>query len=140
MTLRKPGTGGLLTLAAAVLLSVSAAEAKMVYVDAVNGNDAWDGLCEEWDGGTCGPKATLQAAVNATVSGDVVQAADGLYEGYGNRSVSYGGKAITIRSKNGPANCVVSGTGADEPAFRFTNGEGSDSVLDGFMVKDCYGC
>ena len=46
-------------LAAALLSAV--AHARTIYVNGTTGNDDWDGLCEEWDGGTCGPKATIQA-------------------------------------------------------------------------------
>jgi hypothetical protein len=126
----------------AVLLSaVTVAEArKIVYVDGVNGNDDWDGLCEEWDGETCGPKRTIQAGIDATVNGDDVIVADAVYLGAGNFNISYHGRAITVRSKNGPADCVVSGVGIDGDAFTFESGEGPGSVLDGFTLWEWAPC
>ena len=45
---------------------LSAACADTLYVNGVTGDDAWNGRCETWDGGTCGPKATIQAGINAS--------------------------------------------------------------------------
>jgi hypothetical protein len=41
------------------------------YWASQDGNDAWDGLSAVMDSGH-GPKATIQAAVNAASNGDVV--------------------------------------------------------------------
>lgn len=76
--------------------------------------------------------ATIQAAINACVDGDVVIIAPGTYTGPGNRDIDFGGKAITVRSENGPANCIIdcqsSGRG-----FYFRN-EDENSIVDGFMI------
>lgn len=53
-----------------------------------------------------GSYPTIQAAVNAAVSGDTIVLADGTYTGPGNWNVSVN-KTITIKSANGPAACVV---------------------------------
>ena len=42
----------------------------MIYVNGTTGDDAWDGLCETWDGGTCGPKETIQAGIDAAAHQD----------------------------------------------------------------------
>jgi hypothetical protein len=62
-----------------------------IYVDGYGGDDAWDGLCKEWDGGTCGPKATIQAGIDASRTGDEVDVADGTYGGVGNKDLDFGG-------------------------------------------------
>jgi len=50
---------------------------------------------------------TIQAGIDAAVNGDVVMVADGVYTGAGNVSLDFRGKPITVRSENGPENCIV---------------------------------
>jgi hypothetical protein len=126
------------TLALGLLTLPSAAET--IYVDGVNGNNAWDGLCEIWDGETCGPKKTIQAGIDVAVNGDEVIVADAVYSGAGNYNIRYYGKAITVRSSGGPENCIVDLAGGSDPAFFFPSGETIASVLDGVTIKNCYGC
>ena len=42
------------------------------------------GRREVWDAGGCGPKATIQAGIDATADSDVVIVGDGVYTGAGN--------------------------------------------------------
>ncbi len=80
-----------------------------------------------------GYEPTIQAGINAASNGDRVIVDDGIYTGSGNRNISFNGKAITVKSFNGPENCIIdceqSGNG-----FNFENGEGAGSVLDGFTI------
>ena len=131
---------GLLSGVVCVGLLASAGEAKTVYVDGVNGNDAWSGLCEVWDGGACGPKASISGGIGVAEDGDLVRVADAVYTGSKNRKIKFFGKAITVQSANGAENCIVDCGGSADPAFQFDAGETLDSVLDGIMVKNCYGC
>ncbi|MBL8880878.1 MAG: hypothetical protein JNG88_17325, partial [Phycisphaerales bacterium] len=79
-----------------------------IYVDPVNGNNAWTGLCETYDGAACGPKRTIAAAVAIAVNGDTVQLADGVYRGEGNADLALGGRAITLRGDTAaPSNIVI---------------------------------
>ncbi|MFQ6043235.1 MAG: right-handed parallel beta-helix repeat-containing protein [Candidatus Poribacteria bacterium] len=80
---------------------------------------------------------TIQLAINAASDGDFVAVADGIYSGDGNKNIDFLGKAITVRSENGPDNCVIdcekSGRG-----FYFHNGEAETSVLKGFTIRNGY--
>ena len=46
--------------------------------------------------------STIQEAIDAAVDGDAVLVAPGTYTGDGNRDIDFKGKAITVRSENGP--------------------------------------
>jgi len=49
----------------------------------------------------------IQAAIDDSNDGDTIIVADGTYTGGGNREISFRGKAITVRSENGPENCII---------------------------------
>lgn len=80
-----------------------------------------------------GQYLTIQAAIDAAVDGDVVIVVDGTYTGTGNKNLDFGGRAITVRSENGPEfttiDCQNDGRG-----FYFQTGETQDSVVDGFTI------
>ena len=83
-----------------------------------------------------GDYPTIQAGIDAASDGDTVVVADGIYTGEGNANMDFGGKAITVRSENGPANCIIGcGCGEDTRAFYFHNDEGPDSVVKGFTIR-----
>ncbi|MHC4575440.1 MAG: S8 family serine peptidase [Planctomycetota bacterium] len=88
-----------------------------------------------------GQAPTLQEAVDHSWDGGTVWVADGLYKGEGNRDIDFG-KAITVRSENGPANCIIDcydpETYLPHRGFLFHSGEGPDSVLDGVTVINGY--
>jgi len=129
MTLRE--RIGLLGLICA--MTANAYTQQTIYVNGTTGNDAWTGLCEVWDGGTCGPKATIQAGIDAAVNGDAVLVGDGAYTGTGNKSIDFHGKAITVRSVNGPDTCIIDCQGSGL-GFDFHSGETLASVVKGFTV------
>ena len=53
----------------------------LVYVDAMKGNDDWDGTCSNRVGTTSqGPKKTIQAAVNAAKDDSLIYVAPGVYD------------------------------------------------------------
>lgn len=123
-------------LVAALWAAASAGAQTTYYVDDTCGDDAWTGtssVCQAPDG----PKATIQAAINASLNGDTVQMADGTYIGAGNRDMDFGGRLITLRSENGAEACIIDcqASSADpHRAFSFTSGESSSAVLEGFTI------
>jgi parallel beta-helix repeat protein len=119
---------------AAALLAVLAvpAFADDYYVNADTGDDDWDGLSPV-PGETHGPKATIQAGLNAASSGDAVHVADGTYTGGLNKNLDFGGKALTLRSEGGARACIID-CESDGRGFHFHSGESAGSVLQGFTV------
>ena len=85
------------------------------------------------DGTANHPFDAIQEAINAASASDTVLVLDGTYTGTGNRDIDYTGKAITVRSHNGPQNCVVDCESAGR-GFDFGSGEDGDSVLSGFTI------
>ena len=88
---------------------------------------------------------TIQLAVNAAAPGDTVILADGTYTGPGNTNIAIS-KAITVRSQNGPENCIIdcnntvgfltrAGTLA---GITITKGQGAFSCSEGnFTLTNC---
>ncbi|KKM02889.1 hypothetical protein LCGC14_1779920, partial [marine sediment metagenome] len=88
-----------------------------------------------------GEYPTIQAAINAATTDNTVVVADGTYTGDGNRDIDFKGKIITVKSANGPQNCIIDCQGTKaEPhrGFYFHNAEDRYSVLDGFTITNGY--
>ncbi|MBD3183368.1 T9SS type A sorting domain-containing protein [Candidatus Poribacteria bacterium] len=87
------------------------------------------------------PFIRIQDAIDAAADGQTVLVRDGVYRRIGNRNIDFKGKAITIKSENGPENCIidVTPTQNDDPVYNrgfiFQNAEGRDSILHGFTIK-----
>jgi len=108
------------------------------YVDNTKGSDAWDGFAVFWDG-LHGPKKTIQAGINATFDGDKIIVLDGIYTGDGNRDIDYRGRAITLKSQNGPKKCIIDCQAGSENVHRglyFHWGEDANSILEGVMITN----
>ncbi len=80
--------------------------------------------------------ATIQAAINKAVNTQTVIVRDGTYSGSGNRDIGLGGKQITLLSENGPANCTINAGGAGYRCFYIYQGEGSNTVIQGFTITN----
>ena len=76
---------------------------------------------------------TIQEGIDAAVDGDIIWIADGVYTGEGNRDIDYYGKAITVKSENGPENCIVDCEDLGR-GFFFQSGEDGNSILEGLTV------
>ncbi len=74
---------------------------------------------------------SIQAAIDEASAGDMIIVADGLYTGAGNKNLDFSGKAITIRSENGPENCIIDCEQTSAGVVFYSN-EGRNSVLSGF--------
>lgn len=84
----------------------------------------------------------VQAAIDASCDGDTIIVTDGIYTGDGNRDISFKGKTITLKSANGPENCIIDCDGNKaEPhrGFYFYNNEGPNTVIDGFTITNGFG-
>ena len=73
---------------------------------------------------------TIQAAIDAAFDNDTILVADGVYKGEGNRNISFNEKHITLKSENGPENCIIDAEQTTQ-CFEFRNDSG---LLSGFSI------
>ena len=84
-----------------------------------------------WDGS--GDYLTIQEGIDAASGGDEVVVCDGTYTGPLNKNLDFHGKAITVRSANGPENCIIDCEN-DGRGFHFQSGEPTEALVDGFTI------
>jgi len=108
-------------LAAVTVLAVSTAQADTIYVDA---NCPGPG-----NGSEAEPYCSIQTAIDNAVDTDEVVVAPGTYF----ETIDFLGGAITLRSSDGPDVTTIDGTGFLH-VVQCVNGEGPDTVLDGFTI------
>ena len=77
---------------------------------------------------------TIQEAIDNSADGDSVIVRSGIYM----ENINFLGKAITVKSEGGPDVTIIDGSNAVYPdsgnVVLFINGEGFDSVLEGFTI------
>ncbi len=106
-----------------------------------------NGLCYEFT--TTGPAdiyvpeqyPDVQQAIYRAWDTSTIWLADGIYTGPGNCDIDFLGRAVMLRSRNGPENCIIDCNG--EPnnprsGFHFTRGEDANSVLQGITITGGY--
>jgi len=76
--------------------------------------------------------ATIQQAINASTSGDLILVSPGTY----NESITFGGRNLTVRSTDGPEATIISAAGLNKRVVYFGNGESNAATLDGFTLRD----
>jgi hypothetical protein len=89
------------------------------------------------DGSFLHPYDSIQEALDNANDANIIVVLDGTYTGVGNYNIDPAGRAITIRSQNGPEKCIVD-CQSNGRAFVFQSGEGPDTVLDGFTITGGY--
>ena len=62
---------------------------------------------------------------------------DGVYSGIGNYDIDTLGLAATIKSQNGPKNCIIDCNSLGR-SFIIQNGEGLDTIIDSFTIINGY--
>lgn len=74
---------------------------------------------------------SIQACINSSSNQDTCLVYSGTYR----EGIRFKGKAITVRSADGPGKTIIDG---DErgPVVTFDSGEGDDSVLEGFTITN----
>lgn len=82
-----------------------------------------------------GDYATIQAGIDAAVDGDVVLVSPGTYA----ENIDFQGKAIAVRSDQGPENTAIDGGGTTNGSIgvMFHSGEDYGSVIEGFTITNC---
>ncbi len=136
----------LIVLVAGILMVTAIAKAQTTwYVDDDAPNDLGPGDPSVSDpledGSAAHPFDAIQEGINAAVNGDTVLALDGTYTGDGNRDLDFGGKLITVRSENGPENCIIDSQASEtDPhrGFYFHSGETPAAVVQGLTIRNGY--
>ncbi|MHC4315744.1 MAG: right-handed parallel beta-helix repeat-containing protein [Planctomycetota bacterium] len=74
----------------------------------------------------------IQPAINAANYGDTVVVASGRYVGAGNRLLDFGGKAITVISRDGPSSTIIESYNISVVVF--DDNEGPNAIFQGFTI------
>lgn len=87
-----------------------------------------------------GDYPTIQGAVDAAVDGDEVRVAPGTYSSGVNNVVDMLGKAISLRSTNGPAVTFIDGenTRSGRRGIICQGGETEQTIIEGFSITNCF--
>ncbi len=120
------GDGNLASGTSAALTEAVAAHVSPQFVSS-SGSDSNSGS-------SLAPKLTIQAALNASLSGDTVVITDGIYTGLGNVDLTFGGQNIIVTSQSGAANTVIDCGGSSSANHRgfMLNTETSPSIKNGY--------
>ncbi len=82
-----------------------------------------------------GEFSTIQAGLNAASAGDTVLVGPGTYTGPNNRKLNFYGKALTLKSEQGPDVTIIDAENLDR-CFVLNSNEGADTVIEGFTIRN----
>jgi hypothetical protein len=106
----------------AVVSMAAAVQAETIYVD--------DDNCPgPGDGSEANPYCSIQTAIDNGVDTDEIVVSPGTYF----ETINFVGKAVTLRSSDGPAVTTIDGGGGIH-VVQCVSGEGPGTVLDGFTI------
>ncbi|MCG8407878.1 MAG: right-handed parallel beta-helix repeat-containing protein, partial [Phycisphaerales bacterium] len=108
-----------------------------IFVDGSIGDDEFDGSSPEAQGGTIGPKATIQGGLDVATGGDTVLVAPGNYPISQFRGLDFAGKSIVLRSVEGADQTSLGdsfGANIDWRSIR-----GSFVTVEGFALTESAG-
>jgi predicted outer membrane repeat protein len=95
-----------------------------------------DDACPGSGGGTeADPFCSIQDALDVAFDGDDILVEPGTY----NETINFLGKAVALRSAGGRDVTTIDAAGLDDTVVRCVNGEGPDTVLDGFTITNGIG-
>lgn len=75
--------------------------------------------------------STIQAAINASVNGDVIVVAPGTYA----EAITFGGKRVHLRSSDGAAATTINAQSLGNAVVRFENAENNQAIIEGFTLR-----
>jgi hypothetical protein len=79
--------------------------------------------------------ATIQAAIDASISGDVVLVAPGAYH----EALTFRGRRITLKSTAGPAETILDGSSFEMSILTARGGENLSTRVEGFTFRHGFG-
>ncbi|UCC30456.1 MAG: hypothetical protein JSU86_19935 [Phycisphaerales bacterium] len=74
--------------------------------------------------------AAIQFAIDDAQGGDVIEASPGVYH----EAIDFLGRAITLRSSDGPEVTTIDASGLNTSVVKCVSGEGPGTLLDGFTI------
>ena len=85
-----------------------------------------------------GDYLTIQGGINAAEDGDIIVVADGIYTGTNNTNLTWNGtvKHLTVRSENGPENCIIDCENINAGGFYLINNQDQNDRIIGFTIKN----
>ena len=105
-----------------------------VLAASAQGESTWhvdDDNCPGPGSGTqADPFCSIQRGIDESINGDEVIVRPGTY----NETINFNGKAITLRSSDGPAVTTIDGTLLNDSVVKCVSAEGPRTVLEGFTI------